>query len=260
MNVKLRQFFASAGDLSVKRFGSPAATYVRHHDALLISAGQPGGLLGVELLGIQVVSMILFPVVWGSLLFQFGLFDFLFEGPKQLLVYLGLMAGGFIFPATNISERAARRKQSIALELPDTLDLLTISVEAGLDFLTALRRVVEKHRPGPLKDELSFFFNQIELGRPRRDALREMANRVKLQDLGAVVSSLIQADRLGASIGPVLKVQSDMLRIRRGQRAEKAAQEAPVKMLAPLVLCIMPAVFLMILAPVFIQMITSYTQ
>ncbi|MEI6166894.1 MAG: type II secretion system F family protein [bacterium] len=260
MNIKLRQFFAVAGEMAVARFGQPVASYVRNHDAMLISAGQPGGLMGVELLGIQVVAMLLFPVIWGLLLFQMGIFDFLFEGPKQILVYLGLMMGGFIFPAANIGERAARRKQSIALELPDTLDLLTISVEAGLDFLTALRRVVEKHRAGPLKDELSFFFNQIELGRPRRDALREMASRVKLQDLSAVVSSLIQADRLGASIGPVLKVQSDMLRIRRAQRAEKAAQEAPVKMLAPLVLCIMPAVFLMILAPVFIQMITSYAK
>ncbi len=260
MNIKIRQFFASVGELAVKQFGKPAVSYVDHHDSLLISAGQPGGLLGVELLGIQLLSMILFPVIWGILLFQIGVVDFLFEGPKQVLVYLGLMAAGFIFPAKNIEERASRRKRNIALELPDTLDLLTISVEAGLDFLTALRRVVEKHREGPLKDELSFFFNQIELGRPRRDALREMSNRVKLQDLSSVVSSLIQADKLGASIGPVLKVQSDMLRIRRAQRAEKAAQEAPVKMLAPLVLCIMPAVFLMILAPVFIQMITSYTK
>jgi tight adherence protein C len=260
MNLKLRHGLAMLGEAAVARIGKPLPQMVKNHDALLISAGQPGGITGVELLGIQLVGMILFPLIAGTLLFQLGIFDFLFEGPKQILVYLALMAAGFIFPAANVGERAARRKQSISLELPDTLDLLTISVEAGLDFLTALRRVVEKHRAGPLKDELSFFFNQIELGRPRRDALREMANRVKLQDLGAVVSSLIQADRLGASIGPVLKVQSDMLRIRRAQRAEKAAQEAPVKMLAPLVLCIMPAVFLMILAPVFIQMITSYAK
>jgi tight adherence protein C len=118
----------------------------------------------------------------------------------------------------------------------------------------ALRRVVEKHRPGPLKEELERFFKQTELGKPRREALREMANRVQLQDLNAVVSSLIQADRLGVSIGPILSAQSDMLRIRRGQRAEKAAQVAPVKMLAPLMICILPSVFIMILAPVIIQM------
>jgi tight adherence protein C len=260
MNIKLRQFFSTVGETVRGQCGNFGLQYVKHHDAVLISAGQPGGLTGIELLGLQVVSMILFPLLWGVVLYQLGIFDFLFEGPKQILVYLGLMAAGFTFPAMNVGERAVRRKRAISLELPDTLDLLTISVEAGLDFLTALRRVVEKHRPGPLKDELSFFFNQIELGRPRREALREMSNRVNLQDLGAVVSALIQADRLGASIGPVLKVQSDMLRIRRAQRAEKAAQEAPVKMLAPLVLCIMPAVFLMILAPVFIQMITSYVK
>lgn len=255
MKPWMKSLFASLGGSVVRRGGRMAAEYVRKHDSLLVAAGQPGGLTGVELLGIQVVLACLFPILWGWVLQQTGMVDFLFEGPKVVLVFLALMAAGFVFPAMNIGERAARRKQSISLQLPDTLDLLSISVEAGLDFLTALRRVVEKHRPGPLKDELESFFNQIELGRPRRDALRDMAGRVQLQDLSGVVSSLIQADRLGASIGPILTVQSDMLRIRRAQRAEKAAQEAPVKMLAPLILCIMPAVFVMILAPVFIQMI-----
>jgi tight adherence protein C len=84
-----------------------------------------------------------------------------------------------------------------------------------------------------------------------------MANRVQLQDLRAVVSALIQADRLGVSIGPILRAQSDMLRTRRGQRAEKAAQEAPVKMMAPLMICILPSVFIMILAPVLLQMFVN---
>jgi tight adherence protein C len=123
-----------------------------------------------------------------------------------------------------------------------------------------MRRVVEKHRPGPLKDELERFFKQTELGRPRRDTLRDMARRVQLADLNAVVSALIQGDRLGVSIGPILRAQSDMLRTRRGQKAEKAAQEAPVKMLAPLMICILPSVFIMILAPVFIQMFTDLSQ
>jgi len=176
------------------------------------------------------------------------------------LVYAGLLVLGFMFPAMNVRERAKARKKTIALQLPDTLDLLTISVEAGLDFMSAMRRVVEKHRPGPLKDELEHFFKQTELAASRRDALREMANRVQLQDLSSVVSSLIQADRLGVSIGPILRAQSDMLRIRRAQRCEKAAGEAPVKMLAPLMLCILPSVFIMILGPVIIQMIANLTR
>ena len=108
-----------------------------------------------------------------------------------------------------------------------------------------------------MKEELERFFKQTELGRPRREALREMANRVQLQDLNAVVSALIQADRLGVSIGPILNMQSEMLRIRRGQRAEKLAQEAPVKMMMPLIVCILPSVFIMILAPIIIQMMQN---
>jgi tight adherence protein C len=165
-----------------------------------------------------------------------------------------------MFPASNIHERAAKRQKVISLQLPDTLDLLTISVEAGLDFMSAMRRVVEKHREGPLKEELERFFKQTELGQQRRLALREMANRVQLQDMGSVVSALIQADRLGVSVGPVLRAQSDMLRTRRAQRCEKAAGEAPVKMLAPLIMCILPSVFIMILGPVIIQMVMDMSR
>ncbi|MGH7970489.1 MAG: type II secretion system F family protein [Limisphaerales bacterium] len=204
--------------------------------------------------------MALFPAFWGFVLYESGFVSFLFSGPKRVLVYAALMFIGFMFPVFNLRERARKRQKTIALHLPDTLDLLTISVEAGLDFLSAMRRVVQKHRPGALKDELERFFKQTELGQPRRDALRAIADRVQLQDLSAVVSALIQADRLGVSIGPVLRAQSDMLRTRRGQRAEKAAHEAPVKMLAPLVICIMPCVFIMILGPIFIQMIMDFTR
>jgi tight adherence protein C len=165
-----------------------------------------------------------------------------------------------MFPAFNVREQAVKRQKSISLQLPDTLDLLTITVEAGLDFMSAMRRVVEKHRDGPLKDELERFFKQTELGQQRRLALREMANRVQLQDLGSVVSALIQADRLGVSVGPVLRAQSDMLRTRRAQRCEKAAGEAPVKMLAPLIMCILPSVFIMILGPVIIQMFSDLSR
>jgi tight adherence protein C len=145
------------------------------------------------------------------------------------------------------------RQKAILLYLPDFMDLLTISVDAGLDFLTAMNRVVEKQPDGPLRDEMIRFFKQLELGRSRREGLRELADRVQLKDLSNVCAALIQADRLGSSIGPVLQAQSDMLRTQRGQRAEKAALEAPVKMMAPLLCCIFPAVFIMILAPVGIQ-------
>lgn len=260
MNPALKEFFGSLGQSVRQRLGGLADNYVARLDRQLIAAGEPGEIKGHELFGIQIALMAVFPVFWGFVIWQLGFLSVLLEGPKQILVYLALAAVGFLFPAMNIKERAAKRQKSISLQLPDTLDLLTISVEAGLDFMSAMRRVVEKHRPGPLKDELDRFFKQTELGRPRREALRDMSNRVQLQDLTAVVSALIQADRLGVSIGPILSAQSDMLRTRRGQRAEKAAQEAPVKMLAPLMICILPSVFIMILAPVIIQMVMDMSK
>ena len=255
MNARIRQLLATLGQEAARPLGRHTEGYVRSLDELLVVAGEPGDLKGDELLGLQVLSMVLFPLVVVFILRETHVVDFLFEGPKQGLVYLAFLAAGLMFPLANIREKARKRQRTVALQLPDTLDLLTISVEAGLDFGSAMRRVVEKHRPGPLKDELDRFFKQTGLGRPRSEALREMANRVQLSDLRAVVSALIQADRLGVSIGPILRAQSDMLRARRGQRAEKAAQEAPVKMLAPLMICILPSVFIMILAPVIIKML-----
>jgi tight adherence protein C len=255
MNAVVKEMLGSLGQRGCSSFGDAAVKHVAKLDSKLIAAGETVDLTGMELFGIQLILMVVFPLFWGVIFNEIGFVSFLVEGPKSVLTYIALMYVGFIFPAMNINERAKARQKSIALQLPDTLDLLTISVEAGLDFMSAMRRVVEKHRPGGLKEELERFFKQTELGRPRREALREMANRVQLQDLSAVVSSLIQADRLGVSIGPILRSQSDMLRIRRGQRAEKAAQEAPVKMLAPLMICILPSVFIMILAPVLIQML-----
>jgi tight adherence protein C len=260
MPPSLQQFFGSLGEAARLRSAGLAEGCLQKLEQQLTIAGDPGNLKAVELFGIQVVCGVVFPLFWGVVLSQFGWTSFLFEGPKMALTIVGLMTFGFLFPAGNIRERAVKRQKAISLQLPDTLDLLTISVEAGLDFMSAMRRVVEKHREGPLKDELERFFKQTELGQQRRLALREMANRVQLQDFGAVVSALIQADRLGVSIGPVLRAQSDMLRTRRAQRCEKAAGEAPVKMLAPLIMCILPSVFIMILGPVIIQMVMDFTR
>jgi tight adherence protein C len=260
MNVALKSSFEMLGNTARQPLGRFAEDYIKKLDNLLIVAGQPGELKGTELFGMQILFAIFMPVFWGIVLQQFDWTAFLFEGPKQVLVYIALLVAGFLFPVMNVREKAKKRQKTISLQLPDSLDLLTISVEAGLDFMSAMRRVVEKHRPGALRDELERFFKQTELGRPRRDALRDMARRVQIPDLNAVTSALIQGDRLGVSIAPILRAQSDMLRTRRGQKAEKAAQEAPVKMLAPLMICILPSVFIMILAPVLIQMFMDLSQ
>jgi len=260
MNAGMKNFFTAIGEFGRQKFGTLAERHVDKLTMQLIKAGEPGDMKGIELFGIQIFCAVIFPIFWGVIFNEIGFLNFFVEGPKQVLTYLALIGLGFSFPAMNLNERARKRQKSISIQLPGTLDLLTISVEAGLDFMSAMRRVVEKHPPGALKEELERFFKQTELGRPRREALREMANRVQLPDMNGVVSSLIQADRLGVSIGPILSTQSDMLRIRRAQRCEKAAQEAPVKMLAPLMMCILPSVFIMILAPVILQMVINYTH
>lgn len=254
MQTTLVQYMGRLGREASRRVGPNAEAYVKKLDAALISAGEPPDVHGYELLGIQVVSAVLFPVVWGYILSSMSLFDFLFNGPHQVLVFMLLIVVGFLFPYMNVRDRVGKRHQKIGLQLPDVIDLLTVCVEAGLDFVAALRTVVERQADGPLKDELFRFLRQLELGRTRSEGLREMAKRIALSDVSAVTAAMIQADRLGAPIAQTLRVQSDLLRTRRGQRAEKAAMQATVKLLGPLMLCIMPAVFIMILAPVFIQM------
>lgn len=242
------------GETACRAGGSTADDYVRKLDRMIIAAGLEHKTTGLDILGEQVASLILFPAFWLYVFSQLDFFAFVFEGPVQILFYLVIIVFGFFFPTLRIRDRIKKRQELVVVAIPDAVDLLTISVEAGLDFMTALRRVVEKQRPGPFKEELERFFRQIELGRTRRDALKELANRVQLDDLSNTCSALIQADRLGASIAPVLRTQSDVLRTRRMQRAEKKAMEAPIKMMAPLLACIFPSVFIVIFAPLFIQM------
>ena len=227
--------------------------HVGRLDHKLKAAGEMGGMTGTSMLGLQAVSAIIAPVVIVYLMINLNLGKGILQTPSQLLLYIALIWFGAYFPMMNLKERVAKRHKKIACTLPDVMDLLTISVEAGLDFMGALERVVENERPGPLRDELEVLFREIELGKTRSEALKDMGDRVQLSDLSNVVSSLVQADRLGSGLGGVMRAQSDMLRIRRGQRAEKAAMEAPVKMLAPLMICIFPCVFIMIFGPVVIQ-------
>ncbi len=260
MSSKLNDIMRSIGEWALESGGTTAEEHVKKLDRQIAAAGGLGDLRGIQLLGQEVVSLVLFPSLWLFIFWYLPFMHFMFEGPKQFLFYLLFIWIGFIFPTFRIRDMIKRRQEAISLSLPDMVDLLTISVEAGLDFMTSLKRVVDKQRPGPLRNELERFFRQMELGRTRRDALREMSNRVQLDDLSNMCSALIQADRLGSSIGPVLRIQSDVLRTRRMQRAEKRAMEAPVKMMAPLLACIFPAVFIVMFAPLFIQMIRDLTN
>ena len=229
MKENLLYLMRWVGAFAVRTAGTGLDDYVKKLDAKLVSAGDPSDVHGLELLGIQIVSAVIFPIFWGIILVSIPLFDFLFNGPHQILVYLGLIAIGFFFPYMNVNDRVTVRHRALSLTLPDVVDLLTVCVEAGLDFVGAMRTVVDRQKQGPLREELERFLKQLELGRTRSESLREMSNRIGLSDVSSVASALIQADRLGSPIGPVLRIQSNMLRTRRGQKAEKAAMQATVK-------------------------------
>jgi tight adherence protein C len=152
-----------------------------------------------------------------------------------------------------------KRQKAIVRALPFSVDLLTLVVEAGLDFSQGIQRVVDRGPEGPLRDELSLMLREIRLGTTRSEALRSLADRCVVPEISAFSSVLVQADRLGASIGPVLRAQSDLMRAERFQRAEKAGATASSMVLLPLVLFILPAALLVIVGPVLLRFIYGIT-
>ena len=161
----------------------------------------------------------------------------------------------YAYPALWLRRALQTRHAGIQRSLPFILDLLTLSVEAGLDFMTALQRNIERRTLDALGEELLRVVREIQLGKTRREALRDMSRRVNLAELRSVVNALVQADELGVSIGAILRIQSDQMRQRRFERAEKLANEAPVKMLFPLIFFIFPAVFLILMGPIVNKLI-----
>lgn len=161
---------------------------------------------------------------------------------------------GALLPWLRLRDRVKVRQLAIIRELPMQLDLLTLAVESGLEFSQAVARLVEKGRPGPLRDGWSEWMAGLRLGVPRDEGLRTLADRTGVPAVASVVAAILQADRHGARLGRVLRLQAQQLRQERFQLAEKRAGEAPVKMLMPLVGCIFPAVFLVLLGPVLFQL------
>jgi len=211
----------------------------------LRSAAHPQGVTADEFLGMIGLGGLLGTLIGALLNLRLGF------GPVVLL-FAGF---GLYWPLLWLRGQVRRRQEEIRRGLPYALDLLTLSVEAGLDFTQALERIVRKLGPTPLAIELGLTLRDIQLGRTRAQALRELGHRVDLPELNSIVSALIQADELGSSLGPILRVQSDQLRVRRSQHAEKQAMEAPVKILLPLVLFIFPTIFIMIFGPIAIKLL-----
>src|SRR5205814_4065416 len=177
---------------------------------------------------------------------------------KALGVALVAVGGvfGYVIPEFWLGGRVRARQKGILLQIPDALDLLTISVRAGLGFDAALGKVVEKLK-GPLVDEFRRALAEVRVGKARREALRDIVPRTEVQPLTNFISAIIQAEQLGVSISKVLQVQSEQLRIERRQRAEEQAAQAPIKMLFPLVGCIFPSLFVVILRPAIILIVEN---
>jgi tight adherence protein C len=175
-------------------------------------------------------------------------------GPGGVLFAAVALAGiGFIAPDFVVSGKARSRKDRIRAELPDALDLMAVSVEAGMGFDGAISKLTE-HMHGPLADEFALTLGEIRIGESRQDALKKLADRNGTPELSSFVRSIIQADQLGISLGRILRVQATDSRLKRQAAAEEKAMKAPIKMLFPTVLFIFPAMFLVILGPAFLNL------
>jgi tight adherence protein C len=181
--------------------------------------------------------------------------SFLFDLFKSTPFFLLGILGGFYLPDRLVADLRKSRERQIVRALPGAVDVLSLSVEAGLEFLLAIQRLVERRRFGPLRDELTTVLNDIRLGTSRAEALKAFAARVEMPEVSSFVSVLVQADALGASIGPVLQAQAERMRTERFQRAEREGAKASQKILFPLVLFIFPSVLLVIIGPVVLNFI-----
>ena len=171
----------------------------------------------------------------------------------QILICLSLALLFAVYPGVWISSTIRKRQLSIMKALPNVLDLLTLSVESGRDLLSALRDILARRKVDPLGEELLRTFQEIQLGRKRTDALRALTLRVRQADLTAAINAIIQAEELGVSIAQILHIQSDMQRNKRFMLAEKLANEASVKIIIPIILLILPAVFLVLVGPLALR-------
>jgi tight adherence protein C len=175
-------------------------------------------------------------------------------GNGTLGILLALLFGfvGFMFPDIFVSFKARSRREEIRSELPDALDLLAVSVEAGLGFDAAISKLTE-HMDGPLVEEFALTLGEMRIGESRQNALQKMVERVQAPELASFVRAIIQADQLGISLGRILRVQATDTRNKRQAAAEEKAMKAPIKMLFPTALFIFPSMFLIILGPAFLN-------
>ncbi len=220
----------------------------------ILKAGSPGNLTVKEWVNIQAVIVSVLPVLTLLVFRKSGV-----QAGTIIMFIAAEVAAGFVLPGFILGKMLTARQKTILNSLPDVIDLITVSVEAGLGFDGALMKVVDK-KPGPLASEFDKVLQEIKVGRQKKDALRDMSQRIDIQDFTAFVGAIIQADQFGVGIANVLRIQSEQMRLRRKQRAQERAMKVPVKMLIPMVVFIFPTLFVVLLGPVVIKLIEQFTS
>jgi tight adherence protein C len=216
-------------------------------------AGNPRGLDPAIFWALRIIIAV---AIAGFLLFIFTIGSIDWSWGRKILVLAGFVALGFFLPEMLLTSRIQRRQKAIRRAMPDALDLLTICVEAGLGFDGAVQKVSEKW-----DNELSRAFGRVilelSLGKLRREALRDMADRIGIPEMTSFVAAIIQSEQLGVSMAKVLRIQADQMRIKRRQLAEEAAHKAPIKMLVPMALLIFPSICIVLMTPALLTMLRS---
>lgn len=229
--------------------GADKAERIRHR---LDLAGNPRDWSVDRVVALKVIAAVVLPVCFVAYGLVLG-----FSLQIEILLGVGGLLLGFFGPDLYLYQCAAKRAEQVKRTLADAVDLLTISVEAGLGFDAAVQQVA-RNTTGPLAEEFARVLREMQLGKGRADALRGMSERSNVDDLHAFVGAMVQADAFGISIGQVLRVQSGEIRLKRRQYAEEKAQQVPVKIMIPLILFILPCLFVVVMGPAVLNAIDSF--
>jgi tight adherence protein C len=249
-----------AGAAKIFRKYTPAEVTDRTHKRLLMSGLYPRvtapHLLGLcwlsALAALLLILLLLFALAGGRGEVQLG-------DPLNLFYIIVAVAAGYTLPQFVLAKRVRARQEDILYNLPYAIDILSISVEAGMGFDAGVGYTMRKIK-GPLAEEFGKTLNEIRLGKPRLEALEDLGNRTGVEELKTFITAVVHASRLGGSITNTLRIQADSIRVRRRQRAQEQAMKAPVKMVFPLVLFIFPALFVVILGPAALSIYRQLLQ
>jgi tight adherence protein C len=245
-------FFQRVALPSVRRLGRMGRRFtpqsvVQRLQREIDYAGSPAGLDPERILATKFLALIGMPLA------AFVMSKVLhFQGPRMIVMMLLACAIGYYGPEWTLRARSGTRQNEIRRALPDALDLLSITVEAGLAFDAAVGRVAQ-HAGGPLGQEFHRFLQETQLGKSRTDALRDLGERSTVQEMKSFALAMIQAEVFGVSIANVLQTQAHSLRVKRRQRAEEKGQKLQVKIVFPLLLCVFPSLFVILLGPAMLQ-------